>query len=243
MDAICTSIWISHASEAVQMERLLHTRNMSESDARARMAQQPSHTAHLAQADVVIDTEGSFESTWQQVKWALHDTIQLESEAPAPILPDWHWQPAGRLLTERLAAFWEAYSDDAADALFESLGRVMVLPILQGETLKALVLWESWNFTATLQQVIAAETVDLPASVVLRAFEAQARTQQCEILLVSPVTACEYDLDLSGFQQNLDNITYPAWQQACGNVSSDGSPPRIKVLAQPFEPDTSVSTV
>jgi len=243
MDAICTAIWVSHASEAVQMERLLHTRNMSEPDARARMAQQPSHTAHLAQADVIIDTEGSFESTWQQVKWALHDTIQIEIEAPLPVEPGWHWQPAGKLPKERLAAFWKAHSGDSADALFENLGMRMVLPILKGETLKALVLWDSWNFTATLQRVITADRANLPAGVVLKAFEAQALTQQCEILLVSPVTACEHNLDMSGFQQYLEHSTYPAWQQACGKVTEDSSPPWIKVLAQPFEPDATVSTV
>ena len=63
----CDSIWVVRASLPRQVERLVRKRGLSENEARRRIAAQPPQKAKIAVADVVIDNDGSFESTWKQV--------------------------------------------------------------------------------------------------------------------------------------------------------------------------------
>jgi dephospho-CoA kinase len=69
---VCEQIWVSHCPEALQIERLMRGRGMSEADARARVGAQAPQSAKLARADVVIDTAGTFDETHRQVDaaWA-----------------------------------------------------------------------------------------------------------------------------------------------------------------------------
>ena len=243
MDRICSSVWISHAPEKIQMERLLHTRKMTEMDARARIAHQPIGATQMAQADVVINTEGDFKSTWDQVIRALNDTIQSEMEPPVLLQPGWQVPFAGTLAPAALTHFWMDHSGESLDALYQHLGLSMVTPILHDGVPVALALWDNWNFTATLRQVITADDTRILQGLLFQAIEAHAASQQSEIVLVSTRMAQENHLDMTGFQQaDLEQLIYPAWQQACGKISPNGScPPWIKVLAQPFEQQLTAS--
>lgn len=53
--------------EDVQIERLLHTRGMTEDEARVRIAAQATRDARLAAADVVLDNSGSLDDLWTKV--------------------------------------------------------------------------------------------------------------------------------------------------------------------------------
>ncbi len=60
-------IVVAHASAATRIDRLIELRGMTREDAARRIRAQASDDARLAIADVVIDTEGSLESTGKQV--------------------------------------------------------------------------------------------------------------------------------------------------------------------------------
>lgn len=66
----CDAIWVVTCPEHLQQERLVHNRGMSESEARQRIAAQPSQESRLLYADVVIDTAGTLEETRAQVETA-----------------------------------------------------------------------------------------------------------------------------------------------------------------------------
>lgn len=68
----CDTIWVVHAPEKLQVDRLMHKRDLSEATARQRIAAQSSQEAKLRAAKVVIHNDNSFESTWEQVQaaWA-----------------------------------------------------------------------------------------------------------------------------------------------------------------------------
>lgn len=68
----CDTIWVVHAPEKLQIERLMHKRELSEAAARQRIDAQAPQERKLREAKVVIHNDNSFESTWEQVQsaWA-----------------------------------------------------------------------------------------------------------------------------------------------------------------------------
>ena len=96
----CDALWAVTCSDQVQIERVMRTRNMSEADARARLATQGSFESKLKLAQVIIDNSGDEKNTraqvekaWQTIRpdtardkreWLLG--IRVEDK-PAPIAP------------------------------------------------------------------------------------------------------------------------------------------------------------
>jgi dephospho-CoA kinase len=67
---VCDAIWVVTCTPEQQLRRLIETRGMSESEARMRIAAQPSQESRAAQADIVIDNSGSLDATRAQVNAA-----------------------------------------------------------------------------------------------------------------------------------------------------------------------------
>lgn len=77
---LCDEIWVVTATPAVQMERLLTERGMTEAEARQRMAAQSAQAEKVARATRVIDNSGSLAALHVQLDaiWAEladHETI------------------------------------------------------------------------------------------------------------------------------------------------------------------------
>ena len=64
------TIWVVNAPKKLQIERLMHKRNMTEAQARQRIEAQSPQELKLRAAQVVIHNDNSFESTWEQVQSA-----------------------------------------------------------------------------------------------------------------------------------------------------------------------------
>lgn len=64
------TIWVTTCSIAAQIKRLMTTRNLSREDAQQRIHAQGPQAEKLAQADVIINTEGTLEQTRQQIEKA-----------------------------------------------------------------------------------------------------------------------------------------------------------------------------
>lgn len=70
---------VAMAPEDVRVQRLMTLRGMTESEARARIESQATDEQRWAIADVVIDTSGSLEHTYEQVQNLWH-TIALRAQ-------------------------------------------------------------------------------------------------------------------------------------------------------------------
>ena len=157
VDQICDQVWVSDASSEMQMTRLKQARNLTEQEASLRLGLQTSQSEKRKMADVVINTEGSFFDTWEQVIHALNDTIHIEDEIFSLNLntqPGLVMQPAGRVPPKELADFWQEQTHQSQDALYELLGLQLITAILKDQQVKALLFWQSYNFSAVLKQVI-----------------------------------------------------------------------------------------
>lgn len=74
---LCDTIWVVTCTEEQQVQRLVHTRFMSEVEARQRIAAQPPPSSKVAQADVVIDNSGTPDQTRAQVTAAWERIVRL----------------------------------------------------------------------------------------------------------------------------------------------------------------------
>jgi dephospho-CoA kinase len=72
LSAGCDTVWVVNTPESLQISRLMHKRGFSEAAARQRVANQPDQGEKLRSAKVVIQNDGSFDSTWEQLQaaWA-----------------------------------------------------------------------------------------------------------------------------------------------------------------------------
>ena len=231
------SLWVSHISREEQLSRLINIRKMEADIAQQRMGAQPPQTEKLSLANVVIHTDGTFESTWQQIHTALNDTIQLNNALETlyiNIFDNWWIHPAGYFPSSQLSAFINDHLKDPDERLFEWLAFMVVTPVVKDQTISQLLVWESQYFTAKIKQVIPATPTPDQAKVALLAFEAHAKVNQCELLIVPGNIAPTLTVLLPehGYQQ-LQNgeVTYPDWQQTIASEEN----PWIKLIGRPFE--------
>jgi dephospho-CoA kinase len=72
----CDEVWVTNCSREKQVERLIYTRSMNETEAIARVEAQNPQSEKLKRADVVIDTSGTLEETRVQVLRAWQKLIR-----------------------------------------------------------------------------------------------------------------------------------------------------------------------
>jgi dephospho-CoA kinase len=78
------AIVVVDASGEVRLERLTTQRGMSEEDARARMAAQPTREERLEGADFVVDNSGDREHLVDEVDRVWAELVRLPHREPAP---------------------------------------------------------------------------------------------------------------------------------------------------------------
>ena len=239
---ICDSVWVSHASQSHQMERLLHSRKMTETEAEARIAAQSSQSEKLQRADVVINTEGPFNLTWQQVQNGLNDTIKLEETTKVAHIynsGDWFFPDVNKLAEDDLKAFLRSRDDSDLLDWFALLGSNIILPFIRKDRLKGILFWDNWNFTAALSQWFCKRRMKVAEEYLQKAFERDAKRQQCELIIFSDQAAHKYDLKPGKFgfeHRKVKEISYPGWQEAAAKLAGkDDEKLWMKFLSQPVE--------
>jgi dephospho-CoA kinase len=83
--ADCDVVWAVDAPEALQLQRLIEQRKMSEADARRRIAAQLPQADKISQAQVVINNDAGYEKVLEQVQEAYNKLLGI---TPAPEVPD-----------------------------------------------------------------------------------------------------------------------------------------------------------
>jgi dephospho-CoA kinase len=242
LDNNCDQIWVSDASQDHQIHRLLAARGMTEADARTRIAAQRSQVVKLLRADVIIRTEGSFTDTWHRTQKALNDTIEsteIEIRLHINSSDGWSIKSVNNLSPQQLNTAWQELAQEDVTSLHKHLGMERVFPILFNDCISAFVIWEDWNFTATLRKVYPIHVLQDHPEWVFDAFETYVRLNQVESLLLIKTFSDTHGLDprnLGFMEQQVDQISYPAWRLAGQKITSPTDPNVwMKVLTQPFE--------
>ncbi|MFO7540737.1 MAG: dephospho-CoA kinase [Chloroflexota bacterium] len=86
---VCDQIWVTRCSPKRQMQRLVICRGLDQETARQRIEAQPPQSEKVAQADVVIETDGLMQGTETQFELAWSRLPDLEDVAAKTLtLPD-----------------------------------------------------------------------------------------------------------------------------------------------------------
>lgn len=80
----CDTVWVVDCPEELQVQRLMHKRNLTENAARQRVFAQSPQTLKLQAAKVVIHNDGNFEKTWEQVQAAWSKIPRVEEALLRP---------------------------------------------------------------------------------------------------------------------------------------------------------------
>ena len=193
----CDSIWVVRASPARQMERLIRKRGLSEKEARKRIAAQPPQEAKIAAADVVIDNDGSFESTWKQVVAAWRRVVpqaisQKTETGPVAVArtATYTVEKGGPRQVAEIAAFIARATNGrqrpSRMEIMAAFGERAYLILREGQEIVGLAGWQVENLVSRtvefhlLPQVPAEQAIPL----MIREIEKGSQELQCEAALV-----------------------------------------------------------
>jgi dephospho-CoA kinase len=231
----CDVIWVTTASERIQLARLKKHRDMNEVAARQRMANQSPQSQKILAADTVIDNSGSIEETWEQVKEAWkHIFPEAAGETVPTRLGD---EPGARSqggLTVARArprqaaeiAQFMASVNGAQEAvtrveIMNSFGdKAYLLLADEAGATRGLLGWKVENLVARVDDIFLAADLNTSEALpfLMEEVERASRDLQCEIALVFVDGELAKHKDLwmvLGYEQGAPkDLSVGAWQEA-----------------------------
>jgi dephospho-CoA kinase len=250
----CDSLWTVHVPEAMQEQRLMSKRGLSQAEARQRIAAQGPQAEKLKAARVTIDNSGSFEDTWLQVQ-AAFNKIMRPAHSAAQITT----QPGVRVVASAAATVNVRRgmpSDAAAIAGFIHLASAGKVNLSRSDVmaafgdkayfladyngnLSALAGWKVENLVARVDEVYVntQAPVDRLVPPLIDAVEMAARELQSEAALVFVPTrlagAAGQALASRGFAaQPPEQLGVAAWREAAQESMPAGSALLFKKLRE-----------
>jgi dephospho-CoA kinase len=234
------SIWVTVSTEYNQLARLATKRNMSKDDAQVRMASQTEQALKVAQADFVIENDGTFEDTWTQVQEGWEQLFpDIPEEEPIPE------QAAEEIPADSLASYTEKdmitdrakprQAEDIANLITRlsggkiSLDRMDVMALFGEKAFMLLYIngqlvgvmgWQVENLVSRVDEVWLEEGLDQSAGlkVLMEAIEKSSKELQAEALLVfvEPEQAANTQLwqPLNYRIHTVEQLEIDAWKEA-----------------------------
>ena len=221
------SIWVTHAPERVQVERLMRKRGLSNEQALQRVRMQPGQAGKVAAADVAIRNSGSYDELWKQVLAAWNR------------IPGRHEVPAGRAETasdglrvhrgrprdsKEIAALLTRLSKGRkrfeADDVMADFGDKAYLLLQAADRTVGLAGWQVENLVARTTDLFLEEGTDTRKALgaLLNEVERASKDLQCEASLVFPgqdLATDEAAWKALGYEQRTpEMLNAQAWQDA-----------------------------
>jgi dephospho-CoA kinase len=212
----CDTIWVTDASQEVQVERLVRKRGMNREDALQRVHSQSAQKEKLASAKVIISNNGSFDDLWKQVNEAWKKLLpHAQSEPATQILPKpetgaktYSLQRGKPRDSQKIADLMTKLSKGkqtmTKDDVMEAFGEKAFLLLQLGEELVGLAGWQVENLVVrTLDLYLDPKaTADAALPLLLNEVERASNELQCEASLVFP------PMELVGFDSVWKQLGY-----------------------------------
>jgi dephospho-CoA kinase len=212
----CDTIWVTDASQEVQVERLVRKRGMNREDALQRVHSQSAQKEKLASAKVIISNNGSFDDLWKQVNEAWKKLLpHAQSEPATQILPKpetgaktYSLQRGKPRDSQKIADLMTKLSKGkqtmTKDDVMEAFGEKAFLLLQLGEELVGLAGWQVENLVVrTLDLYLDPKaTADAALPLLLNEVERASNELQCEASLVFP------PMELVGFDSVWKQLSY-----------------------------------
>ncbi len=242
---LCDSIWVAQASPETQYTRLLQKRGLSETDTRVRITSQSPQAEKVAVANVVIDNDSSFETTWQQVvaAWSA-----IAPATPEPTLAEPEKIEPGQLVVQRagpkqaeeIASFITRLNKEKKQItrsdVMAAFGEKAFMVVFQDEQLVGLVGWQVENLVARVVDFYLdprLSLVDVAPGLMAEVEKASRELQSEAALLFLPVEIARHDgvwQSLGYERRDVESLGVRAWEEAANESYVDGSEMLFKQL-------------
>ena len=243
--AACDSLWVAYAPEAVQVERLVRKRNLSQEEALARIHAQGPQSEKIERAHVVIRNTGSYDELWKQVTTAWKQifptsetlpTIQKKQAPPGNYTVQRGRPRDSQAIAELVTRLSKGQKKMTADDAMEAFGDKAFLLLKMNDQVVGLAGWQVENLVArTTDLYIEPEhTNEKALQALLTEVERASQDLQCEASLVFPFPALA-SLDSAwknlGYEKRTPNsLGIQAWQDAARESGPPGTSLMFKQL-------------
>lgn len=212
----CDTIWVTDATQEVQVERLVRKRGMKREDALQRIHSQSAQKEKLASAKVIISNNGSFDDLWKQVNEAWKKLLpEAKSEPATQVLPKPETGEEAYTLqrgkprdSQKIADLMTRLSKGkqtmTKDDVMEAFGEKAFLLLQLGDELAGMAGWQVENLVVrTLDLYLDPKaTADKALPLLLNEVERASSELQCEASLVFP------PMELVGFDSVWKQLGY-----------------------------------
>ncbi len=232
----CDTVWVTYAQKSTQISRLTQKRGLSVAVAHQRINSQPPQEEKVSAANTVIQNEGSFEDTWQQVTRAWKILFPtFDSGLYKPVTA-----PKGVLLVEKarprhaaeIAALVGRLSDGREkptdEDIMAAFGEKAFLFLKLDGVPVGVVGWQVENLVERTDDVYIDPSQSLPNAMqaLLAEIEATSKDLQCEIalLFLPPGLSSQEDIWTTlGYEMcTIESLGVRAWQEAAQETMGKG---------------------
>ena len=237
------SVWVTTASEEMQLERLVRKRGMDKEVAVARIRSQGPQERKVKAADFVINNKGSYDETWQQVR-AAWKSLLPEGTGPVPLRPS-SPSPTTEIDDQQLTVV-RARPDKAAqiaafvtrisrgkqrldrEAVMAAFGEKAFLLLMAREKMVGLVGWQVENLVARVDDVFLEPGLSIAKASLFLITEVEEASKELQaeaaLIFVSPELAKEIEVWTGlGYEvRTADSLTINAWKEAAHSVQANG---------------------
>jgi len=237
--AQCDIIWVTDATQEVQIERLIRKRGMSREDAVQRVHSQSAQKEKVAAAGFVITNNGSYEQLWKRVSDAWKRTIPSgQTELPTQVLT----KPAtgslslhrgkprdAQKIADLITRLSKGKHPMMPEEVMEAFGEKAFLLLQMDRELVGIVGWQVENLVARITDLFLDHKVppDQALPLMIQEVERASGDLQCEAALIFP------PMDLVGFdsvwnqlgyeRRTPDELGVQAWEDAALESMPKGS--------------------
>ncbi len=255
------SVWVTVSSEDIQLLRLATKRNMTTREARQRMENQSPQGVKVAQADIVIENNGSFEDTWKQVQSAWQklfphgttgDTLRIPADkvrAAAAVTEGLDLSKAAIEIdrakprqAQEIADFINFMSGTTGLSRMDvmaAFGEKAYMLLYADDQLAGVVGWQVENLVARIDEIWLEGTLDFSKALkaIVEEIEKSSKELQAEALLafVDPEQAADTTIwQPMGYQiMTIPQLEISAWQEA----ARESQPPDTLILFKQLRVD------
>jgi dephospho-CoA kinase len=242
----CDSIWVTYAPQEMQIARLMQKRGLSEAFARQRITAQSPQEKKTAAAAVVIQNDGSFEATWQQVYTAWQQLFpSTEAEAveeaktvSGPMAVTRARPREADTIARLLTVLSGGKKTVTHEQVMEAFGEKAFLLLHINNTPVGIVGWQVENLVARTDDVYLESNVPFMdgLGLLMREVERASRELECEaslLFLPADMENQENVFRALGYQRRTAQMLgVRAWEEAAEESMSEGSIMLFKQLRQ-----------
>ena len=203
------AIWVTDSTEALQKNRLLRKRQMSEQEALMRIHSQPAQQLKNAAANLVIRNTGSMEETWKQVVAGWKELVGSQpEETPIPgksVAEGLSLKRGGPHDSEEIAGFVSKFNPESpplsANDIMGAFGEKAFMLLYLEKTLVGLAGWQVENLVTRVTDIYIDEGI---------------ATEKALKLLVEEVERASHDLQSEAclvFMHNLPKEKESTWKE------------------------------